>query len=112
MENNRLQQLFALLETNPTDDFLRYALALEHVKLNQDADAVLAFEALRAQHPAYLPLYYHFGLLLGRLGRPQEAGAILKQGAEVARAQKNNKTLSEIIFAYEDITGEDMEDEG
>ena len=109
MKNNRLNQLFALLETNPEDEFLNYALALEQIKLEADEKAATVFAKLYAIHPQYLPQYYHYGLCLARLGRTQEAGEVLRKGSTVAKSQHNSKTLAEIEFAYEDVMGEEME---
>ena len=43
---DRIAKIKEFLETNPKDNFLRHALALEYIKLEQDASAKELFEAI------------------------------------------------------------------
>jgi len=110
MENNRIAQLLAMLAESPEDSFLLYALALEYVKNAQIEAALAAFEALAGAHPTYLARHYHHGKTLADAGQIAEAARVLQAGMVLAKKQGNAKTLAELIFLYEDVTGEDLED--
>src|SRR5207247_10884395 len=64
---NRIEILKGFLKDNPNDSFLRYALALEYIKLEQNDEAVRAFEAIRNTDPEYLATYSQLGQLYQQL---------------------------------------------
>jgi len=70
---------------NPTDAFARYGLALECVKLGDDAAASGHFHKLLETNPDYSAGYFQFGQLLSRLGRLDEARKLLSDGIVVAQ---------------------------
>ncbi len=100
---NRINQLINFLAQSPTDPFLNHALALEYIKIEDDASALTFFERNRAQDPAYVATYYHLGKLLERNGKTQEAIQIYEAGMAVAKAAKDNHTYNELQAAYEDL---------
>jgi len=93
---NKIQQLHEFLKENPKDTFLRYALALEYVKVNELAMAKIAFEELILQDPDYLPTYYQYGNLLAEIGQLEPAEVIYKKGMEIATSQNKLKTRQEL----------------
>src|SRR5207245_1663062 len=60
---NRIETLKGFLKDNPNDSFLRYALALEYIKLGQNDEAVREFEAVRNTDHEYVATYYQLGQL-------------------------------------------------
>ena len=93
---DRIEQLEAFLEEDPNDPFTRYALAQEHLKDGATEKALSMFEELVETDPDYVGTYYHLGKLYERLDRTDDAIDIYERGIEVARAQKDQKNLSEL----------------
>lgn len=81
---NRKQQIEALLQEDPHDPFLRYALAMEYVSSGDDASAVEHFTKLLREHPDYVPGYMQFGQTLSRLNRLDQARQVFEQGIAAA----------------------------
>ncbi|MFT3903963.1 MAG: hypothetical protein QM727_12370 [Niabella sp.] len=98
---DRIVKIKAMLEENPADSFLRHALALEYVKMGDDATARVVFEQLLTDNPAYVGSYYHLAKLLERAG--DEAGAILvyEQGMAQAKAAGDQHAYNELRSAHE-----------
>jgi len=80
----RRESLEGFVKASPNDAFARYGLALECAKLGDDAAAEEHFKQLIAANPSYVAGYFHFGQLLSRLGRIDEARQILTIGVSVA----------------------------
>lgn len=102
---NRKELLLALLKDDPQDRFARYALALEYRKENLLQKAQEVFEALKKDHPDYLPLYYQLGKLMEEAGDEQKALHVYQEGLSLAITQKDMKTRSELeeaIWMLED----------
>jgi tetratricopeptide (TPR) repeat protein len=85
--------------TNPTDAFARYGLALECVKLGDDAAATEHFQKLLEAHPDYVAGYSQFGQHLARLGRIEEARKLLSDGIIVAQKAGNMHARDEMQAA-------------
>ncbi|RPD39776.1 tetratricopeptide repeat protein [Chitinophaga barathri] len=100
---DRITQLKAYLADSPADSFLRHALALEYIKINDDQSAREVFETLLANDPAYVGSYYHLGKLLERLGDQDAAIAAYEKGMDVAREVKEMHAYNELQAAREDL---------
>lgn len=99
----RAEQLRTFIEAQPDEPFPRYALALE-LKAQGDAQAAAAqLEELLRRKPDYLAAYLQLGMLLQVLEKKQEAAAALRKGQDVARAQGNQHTFSELTAALEQL---------
>jgi tetratricopeptide (TPR) repeat protein len=83
-QKSRREMLEQFLAEKPGDAFARYGLALECVKLGEDAQASEHFQKLLADHPKYVAGYFQFAQLLGRIGRVEEARKLLSDGIVVA----------------------------
>jgi predicted Zn-dependent protease len=101
--NERIERIKAFLKETPDDPFLNHALALEHVKLEQDSDARQYFENNLTATPGYVATYYHLAKLLERTGAQQEAIKIYERGMQVAKAAGDMHTYNELQGAYEDL---------
>jgi Flp pilus assembly protein TadD len=95
---SRKQQLEEMLAEDPTDPFLRYGLAMEHVSAGQDEEAVRCFEELIRTSPDYVPGYMQAGRALARLNRLEAARAVFESGIAAARKQGD-------LHAAEEMTG-------
>lgn len=99
----RLTMLEAMTRSGKADSFAWYALGQEYRKLGRAADALTAFESLRAHDPGYLPLYLMAGQLTISMQRFDEARSWLRQGMDLARARGDFKTLSELESALHEL---------
>jgi predicted Zn-dependent protease len=99
--SKRLDMLQKLVASGTADSFARYALAMEHRKEGRAQDAILAFEALRAEDADYLPMYLMAGQILTDENRAAEARAWLEAGVELATRKGDGKARSELLAAID-----------
>jgi Tfp pilus assembly protein PilF len=100
----RIEKLKAFLAQSPADSFVQHALALEYVKLNDDAAAKAEWETLLARDEDYVGSYYHLAKLLERQGQKDEAIATYEKGLQVAKKTGDRHAYNELQAAYEDLT--------
>ncbi len=100
---DKIAQIKSFLEGSPADSFLRHALALEYVKVNDDAAARQTFEQLLTDDPGYVGSYFHLGKVLERLGERDAAAAVYERGMDVAQQQRDMHAYNELQAAYEDL---------
>lgn len=98
---NRLQTLLKMAADKPEDVFLKYAIALEHVSLNDYEAAEKTFEWLVSKHPNYLPTYYQYGQLLDAREQKEKALKIYTEGIALAATLRDYKTARELQQAME-----------
>ena len=108
MNNERIQQLIQFVEEEPGEPFNVYALAMEYMNTRPE-QARIYFDQLLAQHPDYLPTYYHAAALYTDLDERDKAADLYAKGIALAQAQHNQKTLQELQRAQQAF--EDDEDE-
>ncbi|NDC41957.1 MAG: hypothetical protein EBZ77_10465 [Chitinophagia bacterium] len=101
--NDRIAKLKAYLAESPSDPFLKHALALEYVKLGDDATAIAYFEQNAAQSPTYVATYYHLAKALERMKETAKAMVAYEEGMMQAKQAGDNHTYSELRSAYEDL---------
>lgn len=101
--HDRIERLKAFLKDSPNDSFLRHALALEYIKIGNEADAKQMFENNLAADEAYVATYYHLGKLLERIGAQQDAITIYEKGMQVAKTAGDMHSYNELQAAYEDL---------
>lgn len=102
----RIEKLKAYLLAQPNDSFLQHALALEYIKLGDDAQARLLFEQLLTKEPGYVGSYYHLAKLLERQGEMALAITTYERGMLEAKAVKDMHAYNELQAAWEDVTDE------
>ncbi len=98
----RIDKLKTFLEKSPNDSFLKHALALEYVKLGEEAGARQLFEEILTQDPAYIGSYYHLGKLLERTGELQLAIEWYEKGMAASKAAGDRHAYGELQGAYEE----------
>lgn len=76
-----------------------YAIATEYRTGNPEKSKEY-FEQLLNDHPGYLATYYQAAHLFWEMGLISEAEEVFKKGIELARAQKETKTLAELQNAF------------
>lgn len=92
------------LQTNPSDSFVQHALALEHIKLNDDVTAREIFEKILHREPSYIGSYYHLAKLLERTGQTEDAIKVYEKGMEQAKKAGDNHAYNELRSALEELT--------
>jgi Tfp pilus assembly protein PilF len=99
----RIEKLKEYLLVSENDSFLQHALALEYIKIGNDAGAGKLFDAILAREPSYIGSYYHWGKLLERDGKLHSAMDIYKKGMTEAKKLGDNHSYNELMGALEEI---------
>jgi Tfp pilus assembly protein PilF len=100
---DRIEKIQEFLRSNPNDNFLKHALALEYIKLNDDAKARQLFEDILSGSPDYIGSYYHLAKLLQRNGETEAAIQWYEKGMTAAKEAKDQHAYNELQAAYEDL---------
>lgn len=100
---DRINKIREFLVQSPTDSFLQHALALEYIKIDNDADARVLFEEILERDPTYIGSYYHLGKLLERAGETEKALLCYERGMEECKKAGDQHALNELRGAYEDL---------
>jgi len=111
MQLSRLEKLLEFLKNEPDDEFLKYALATEYLRLNDTDKALHYYENLVTDHPGYVGTYYHLGKLYEALNRKPDAINTYEKGMEIARQKRDNHAFSELQAVYREATGWDEDDD-
>ncbi len=93
---SRKEQLAEMLEAEPRDVFIRYALAMEYVSEGNDAEAARRLAELTTDTPDYPPAYLQQGQALIRLGRDREAREVLQRGVAAAQRAGDHHAAGEM----------------
>jgi len=92
----RREKIEAMLAEDPGDTFLRYSLAMELDKEGEHDASLAKFAELTRDDPAYVPAFFMAGQQLVRLGRVDEARAVLKNGIQAAQVQGDMHAAGEM----------------
>ena len=106
-----MDKLLEFIKNEPNDEFLKYALATEYLRLNQADKALSYYEDLVNNHPDYTGTYYHLGKLYEALNRKPDAIATYEKGMQVTKAKRDNHAFSELQAVYREATGYDEDDD-
>jgi Tfp pilus assembly protein PilF len=102
----RIDTLNQFLTANPNDCFVRHALALEYIKINNDSQAEILFEAILLYNENYVGSYYHLAKLYYRIGKIDSARATYEKGLLIAKLQNDNHSYNELQAALDDLDDE------
>lgn len=100
---DRLQQILTMLESHPSDPFLRFALAKEYESLERPEEALAAWDWFSENDPEYNGRYYHHARLLARNGRHDEATEVIREGLEVTRRQGDRHAHGELRALQDEV---------
>jgi len=95
-ENTRRQQIESMLQDEPEDTFLQYALAMELDKEGEHELSLNWLETLTQHSPPYVPAFFMAGQQLARLDRSTEAQDWLNRGIAEAQQQGNLHAAGEM----------------
>ena len=93
---NRLETLLEMLEKDPQDSFLIYAVAKEYESNDNVPKAIEVLESLRILDPRYVGLYYHLGQIYEKQGQSEKALQTYEEGIRIAKAIPDFHALSEL----------------
>ncbi len=94
--SSKIPTLAARVKENPNDSFSKFALALELIKIGQDAKARLLFESIVDTDPSYTGVYYHLAKLYTEIDENKKALDTYKKGIKVAEQAKDQHAKSEL----------------
>jgi len=100
----RIEKLKEFLTQNPGDSFLQHALALEYIKISDDASARQLFEEILTRDPGYIGSYYHLAKLLERIDDTPAAILCYEKGMAAAKEANDLHAFGELRSAYEELT--------
>ena len=102
-DNNRLEQLSALVKQNPGNLLARYGLAMEYVQRGDDHKALESFRELMTSNPNYVAPYYQAGRLLQKMGETHGAREVFEQGITASSRAGDLHAKSELEAALAEL---------
>jgi thioredoxin-like negative regulator of GroEL len=96
MASSRRDKIEALLAEEPSDQFLRYSLALELEKEADHEASLNHLAGLQRDATPYVPSFFMAAQQLARLGRVEDARTTLRAGIEQARRQGDGHAAAEM----------------
>jgi thioredoxin-like negative regulator of GroEL len=104
MTTTRIDKIQAMLRDEPRDSFLRYTLAMEYRKLDENEKSLaLLTELANNEEPRYVAAFFMAAQQLVELDRIEEARTILRDGIEEARSQNNHHAAAEMSELLSEI---------
>lgn len=94
--SDRMQKLLALLERDPNDTFLLYAIALEHKKANDFPAALQWFDRVIEKDSGYSVAYHQAGLTHESAGDLDAAKAMYRRGIAAATRKGDHHAAEEM----------------
>ena len=91
---DRTERILEFLKAQPNDNFLRHALALEYLKINENEKAKELFLAILNESPDYIGSYYHLAKLLEQMGEKEAAISWYEKGMAAAKEAKDQHSYN------------------
>ena len=98
-----LDQLHALLQNDPDDPFLLYALAQEHAKAGSHPEAIRWYDRCLEADPHYAYAYFHKARSQQAAGDLAAAVETLRRGLASARASGDTHASAELSGYLDEI---------
>lgn len=99
----RKEKLIAMLEEDPDDPFLHYALATEELSAGETAAGRDRLRGVIARFPEYHAAHFQLARTLAEAGETADAAEILKAGIEAARRQNDGHAVGEMTGYLETL---------
>ncbi|MFN3446239.1 MAG: tetratricopeptide repeat protein [Bacteroidia bacterium] len=103
MSNIRLQKLAEMLEKQPNDTFLIYAMGMEYLGTGDLNVAEKYFKQVLEVDPLHVATHYQLGILFTQTNRENEAQTFLEKGFELAKQKGDLKTQNEFRSALDEL---------
>ena len=100
---NRIERILEFLKASPEDNFLKHGLALEYIKIGENAKAETLFTEILTASPDYIGSYYHLAKLLEAGGNQEAAISWYEKGMAAAKAAGDQHSYNELQSAREDL---------
>ena len=94
--NERMQKVREMLEKQPEDVFLMYAMAMELRKAGELQEAVEYLTRVTRKDVAYIPAYHQMGQVHTQAGKTAEARDAYQRGIAVAMKAGNRHAAEEM----------------
>ena len=104
---DRIDRLKEFIEKFPNDMFSRHALAMEYLKLGDEAAAEGVMRYLLQHDPGHTGTYYHLGKLLEKSGKIEEAIKVLEDGIKACEKTGAKHDFQELKSALLLLKDED-----
>ena len=101
MATDKLAQLTAMLERQPRDAFLLYAIGMEHKKLGDLSKAIEFYSRTIEVDPNYCYAYYQRGQSFEQQGDVASAKQSYRDGVDAARRSNDEHAKSELETALQ-----------
>jgi len=93
-----------MLLDDPKDPFLRYTLAMEYRKLEDNEKSLeLLAELTQSEEPKYVAAFFMAAQQLVELDRVEDARTFLRDGIDAARIQNNHHAAAEMSELLSEI---------
>jgi tetratricopeptide (TPR) repeat protein len=102
MSNLRFQKLLEMIELEPQDSFLQYALAMEYLGMSETQQAEKIFRQIINADEHHVASYYQIGKLLETTNEA-EAISFFEKGMEEAKVKGDQKTVNEFRTALDEL---------
>ena len=96
MAETRREKLQGMLVSDPEDQFLRYALAMELDKEGESEQSLELVRGLTQGDPPHVAAFFMAGQMLARISRVDDARQFLRDGIEEARRQGDSHAAGEM----------------
>ena len=96
---DRLDQLKNMLEDDPKDNFLLFAIAMEHMTRENIHEAITAFTTLKTVNEDYVGLYYHLAECYSEIEEYENAIDAYQKGIKVAEKINDQHAKAELMNA-------------
>jgi len=104
MTTSRIDKIQAMLLEDPNDPFLRYALAMEYRKQDENEKSLqLLAQLANHEEPKFVAAFFMAAQQLVELERIEEARTFLRDGIEEARQQGNQHAAAEMSELLSEI---------
>ena len=104
MTTTRIDKIQAMLQDDPRDAFLRYTLAMEYRKLDENNKSLeLLAELANCNEPKFVAAFFMAAQQLVELDRLDEARTYLRDGIDEARRQDNQHAAAEMSELLSEI---------
>lgn len=105
---DRIGQLKEFIEKYPDDMFSRHALAMEYLKVGNEAQAEEVMRSLLIHDPRHTGTYYHLGKLLEKSGKIEDAISVYEEGIRQCQFQSALNDLRELKAALMILKEDDL----
>jgi len=103
---SRIEQIRRMLQAEPDDVLLNFALAMELMNAGRNEQALLQFDRVLEIDPHYTAAYIQKAKLLASLGRSDEAREVLRAGIAAAESAGDSHSTDKMTELLQAMGGE------